>query len=276
MERTGIDPTEHSLPLAEIIKNYGKLTIAVSGGVDSMTLGSFAHRLLGRQQVKLVHALSPAVPKAATLRVETQAEAEGWDIRMVDAGEFEDEQYRANPFNRCFFCKTNLYQTLSGLSSGILVSGTNADDLQDFRPGLEAAQNHQVRHPYVEAGFNKDDVRALASELGLPQLSRLPSSPCLSSRVETGIRIERADLEAIDSVESWIQSEFTPKTVRCRVLEEGIMIQMDPLTLSGLDLEDQKKTEERVLECFQHRPSTKVRFSAYQRGSAFKIPELQT
>ena len=88
MERTGIDPAKHFLPLAEIIKNYGKLTIAVSGGVDSMTLGSFAHRLLGRKKVKMVHALSPAVPKAATLRVETQAEAEGWDIRMVDAGEF--------------------------------------------------------------------------------------------------------------------------------------------------------------------------------------------
>ena len=135
-----------------------------------------------------------------------------------------------------------------GLSSGILVSGTNADDLQDFRPGLEAAQNHQVRHPYVEAGFNKDDVRALASELGLPKLSRLPSSPCLSSRVETGIRIEPADLEAIDSVESWIQSEFNPKTVRCRVLAQGIMIQMDPKTISGLDLEEQKKTEEKVEE----------------------------
>ena len=94
--------------------------------------------------------------------------------------------------------------------------------------------------------------------------------------METGIWIEPADLEAIDSVESWIQSEFTPKTVRCRVLEQGIIIQMDPLTLSGLDLEDQKKTEERVLDCFQHRASNKVRFSAYQRGSAFKIPELQT
>ena len=94
--------------------------------------------------------------------------------------------------------------------------------------------------------------------------------------METGIRIERDDLGAIDSIESWIQSEFNPKTVRCRVLAQGIMIQMDPLTLSGLDLEDQKKTEERVLECFQHRPSPKVRFSAYQRGSAFKIPELQT
>ena len=94
--------------------------------------------------------------------------------------------------------------------------------------------------------------------------------------METGIRIERADLEAIDSVEGWIQSEFNPKTVRCRVLEERIMIQMDPITLSGLDLEDQNKTEERVLECFKHRAFNKVRFSAYQRGSAFKIPELQT
>ena len=270
------DPKKHSFLLARILEDCGKLTIAVSGGVDSMTLGSFAYRLLGHQQVKMVHAVSPAVPKAATIRAESQAKEEGWDLRMMDAGEFENEQYRKNPFNRCFFCKTNLYQTLSGISFGTLVSGTNSDDLQDFRPGLQAAQNHQVRHPFVEAGFNKDDVRALASELGLPELSSLPSSPCLSSRVETGIRIDPADLEAIDAVESWIQSEWNPETVRCRILVKGIMIQLDPETLSGLDLEAQKRIEKKVLVCFEHLPQTKVRFCDYQRGSAFKIPEFQS
>ena len=141
---------------------------------------------------------------------------------------------------------------------------------------MQAAHNHQVRHPYVEAGFNKDDVRALASELGLPELSNLPSSPCLSSRIETGIRIDPADLKAIDAVESWIQLEWNPETVRCRILKQGIMIQLDPQTLSNLDLEAQKRIEKKILVCFEHLHQTKVRFSAYQRGSAFKIPECQS
>ena len=260
--------------LKKLLEGFRKVTIAVSGGVDSMTLASFTHRHLGQEQVKMVHAVSPAVPKAATSRVEAQANEEGWDLRLVNAGEFEDEQYRANPFNRCFFCKINLYQTLSVISEGTLVSGTNADDLNDFRPGLEAAENHQVRHPYVEAGFTKEDVRALALELGLPTLSRLPASPCLSSRVETGIHIDGADLEAIDQAESWMQKQHDPQTVRCRVQSQGIEIQFDPKTLDRLDLNDQQKTIEKIRGIFRHRPQTRVRISAYRRGSAFLVPEL--
>ena len=101
---------------------------------------------------------------------------------IVDAGEFADPQYRANPVNRCFFCKANLYRTLGAMSDGIVASGTNCDDLSDYRPGLEAARLHNVRHPYVEAGIAKADVRTLAGELGLPEFAALPASPCLSSR----------------------------------------------------------------------------------------------
>ena len=258
--------------LAGVFEDCGKMTIAVSGGVDSMTLASFAQRQLGRERVKMIHALSPAVPKAATSRVKKQSEAENWDVELVDAGEFADEHYLSNPFNRCFFCKSNLYKTLSQISQGTLVSGTNSDDLQDFRPGLQAAEEHQVRHPFVEADFAKEDVRALARHLGLPELSQLPASPCLSSRVETGIRINNNDLEAIDKVETWIQDHYSPKTVRCRVLEEGIIIQLDTNTLEGLVLKNQKETVLKIKNIFHHRPEKGIRFERYQRGSAFLIP----
>ena len=237
-----------------------------------MTLSSFAHRNFGRGKVRMVHAVSPAVPRTATSRVETQSATEGWDLDLIDAGEFTDESYLSNPFNRCFFCKNSLYQTLSQNSCGTLVSGTNSDDLQDFRPGLKAAEEFRVRHPYVEAGFTKDDVRVLASNLGLSELSRLPASPCLSSRVETGIRIDASDLSAIDEAESWMQLNLGPRTVRCRVLEEGIMIQLDLSTLERLDLNDQQETVAKVRDLFRHRPETRIRFAPYRRGSTFLIP----
>ena len=132
---TTMQPEER---LAAILEECGGATIAVSGGVDSMTLSSFAQRTL-EARVTMVHAVSPAVPAAATARVKSQAQAENWRLELVDAGEFGDARYRANPIDRCFFCKTNLYRTLAAISSGVVLSGTNCDDLGDYRPGLRAA-----------------------------------------------------------------------------------------------------------------------------------------
>ncbi|ENN88303.1 MULTISPECIES: hypothetical protein [Rhizobium] len=112
--------------------------VAVSGGVDSMTLAFVAHRRMGADVI-MFHAASAAVPLSATERVKDYAARHGWDLRIIDAGEFADERYLANPSNRCFFCKSNLYGTLSSLSAAQLFSGTNTDDLGDWRPGLKAA-----------------------------------------------------------------------------------------------------------------------------------------
>ena len=91
--------------------------------------------------------------------------------------------YLANPVDRCFFCKTNLYGCIARLTDAQILSGANLDDLQEYRPGLEAAKCHSVRHPYLEAGIDKRAVRSLARELGLGALSELPAAPCLSSRM---------------------------------------------------------------------------------------------
>jgi len=220
--------------LADVIRDCEGGSIAVSGGVDSMTLASFAQRLLGAGRIRMVHALSPAVPADATGRVRAQARAEGWCLDVLDAGEFADERYRVNPVNRCYFCKSNLYSALGSLSDGVVLSGTNTDDLSDYRPGLGAAEENNVRHPYVEASLAKAQVRALARRLGLPKLAELPASPCLSSRVETGIRIEPETLQLVDAVESWLRDVVNPATVRCRIRRTGVAIELDAATLDRL------------------------------------------
>ena len=106
------------------------------------------------------HATSPAVPPEATERTRALAAAEGWPLDVFDAGEFADPAYRANPVNRCFFCKTNLYGAVASRTRWQIVSGTNMDDLGEYRPGLDAARAHAVRHPFVEAEIDKRTVRA--------------------------------------------------------------------------------------------------------------------
>tara|TARA_S200000501_G_scaffold374216_1_gene423208 strand:- start:3791 stop:4609 length:819 start_codon:yes stop_codon:yes gene_type:complete len=255
--------------LQRVLLTYRGGIIAVSGGVDSMTLASFAQKLLGVGSISMVHAISPAVPKAATALVRRYSIRENWDLTEVDAGEFEDPAYKANPLNRCFYCKTNLYETLSKMSAGVVISGTNCDDLDDYRPGLIAAKNNQVRHPYVEASMKKDAVRELARKLQLDDLAELPASPCLSSRIETGIPVEEKLLVLIDNIETWLRRKIKPSTVRCRVRKEGLVIELDPITLAELTKHDKLQIIEAATSKLPVDSTMKVQISLYRQGSAF-------
>src|SRR5207249_1462817 len=115
-----------------------------------------------------------------------------WQLQLVHSREFDDEQYLANPRNRCFHCKRHLYGELAALSARLpefegwtLLSGANLDDLGEYRPGLEAAAERAVRHPFIETGIGKAQIRAIARVAGL-SFSELPASPCLASRLYTG------------------------------------------------------------------------------------------
>ena len=138
-----------------------------------------------------------------------------------------DARYRANPVDRCYYCKTNLYARIREATPDPIASGTNRDDLDDFRPGLRAAAERDVVHPYVEAGIDKASVYALAARLGLDDLERLPAQPCLASRVETGIAIAPDDLAFIDAVETRLAARLGREAVlRCRVTHAGIVIEL--------------------------------------------------
>jgi uncharacterized protein len=254
--------------LHEIINQLGDIAIAVSGGVDSLTLATFSHRML--DEPLMVHAVSPAVPAAATARVRNHAAREGWDLVVLDAGEFADERYRANPVDRCYFCKSNLYGRIREHTSAAIASGTNRDDLSDFLPGLKAATEIGVVHPYVEAGIDKASVRVLARELGLGDMAELPAAPCLSSRLETGIRIEADTLGFVHAVEKLVSAALQPQTVRCRVRAAGIVVELDQASLKRLSEQERQQLRTRIKAQMQPaRSSPDIQFACYQTGSAF-------
>jgi uncharacterized protein len=256
--------------LEVVLSSLEASAVAVSGGVDSMTLAVIANRLLGHDRVTMMHAVSPAVPPEATDRVRRFARSEGWDLRILDAGEFADENYVANPVNRCFFCKGNLYGAISKISDRQILSGANTDDLGEYRPGLDAARDHHVRHPYLEAGINKKDVRALAHDLGLDDLAELPASPCLSSRVETMIAIDPETLTAIHAIERLIGAELAPRTVRCRVRKSGIVIELDEQALTAMAPGSQPALANIIASLLPMAlVDQSISFAPYRNGSAF-------
>ena len=257
--------------LEPVLEDIGRVAVAVSGGVDSMTLAVVAHRVLG-PSARMVHAVSAAVPADATARVVRYARREGWRLERLDAGELADPRYVANPVNRCYFCKTNLYSTIAPLAGAgtTIVSGTNTDDLGDFRPGLAAADEHLVRHPYVECSIGKAAVRAIAARLGLHDLAELPAAPCLSSRVETGIAIDPEVLKAVDACEWLVRDATGAATVRCRVRRHAVVIELDDAALSALDGERRAVLAGEVGECMAAAGvSRMLRFEPYRMGSAF-------
>jgi uncharacterized protein len=220
-----VDDARIDAELEAALQRHTALAIAVSGGVDSMTLATFAHRRRPGS-ITVVHAVSPAVPATATSLVRSLAAAEGWPLIVTEAGEFEDPRYRSNPVDRCYFCKSNLYDRIRGLTPHVIASGANLDDLGDYRPGLLAAAEREVVHPYIEARMDKAAVRRLARRLDLGEVAELPAQPCLASRIETGISVEAEDLAFVDRMERRL-STVAPAgaTIRCRVTHQGIIVE---------------------------------------------------
>lgn len=215
--------------LLQVLDDIAPRVIACSGGIDSMLLATVAHRQ-NPAATTVAHAVSPAVPAEATARVEAWAQGEGWRLELVASGEFENEDYLSNPVNRCYYCKSRLYSSLSRIARAVgenpaLMSGANTDDLGEYRPGLDAAREFAVRHPYLEADFDKAAIRAVAHHLSLP-FATLPASPCLASRLYTGTRVTSERLRAVEESEATIRRETGIEVLRCRIREDRMYIEV--------------------------------------------------
>jgi pyridinium-3,5-biscarboxylic acid mononucleotide sulfurtransferase len=185
------------------IAGLGSAIVAFSGGVDSSVVACLAARALGRQALA-VTAVSPALATGELDGARAVARAVGIAHETIDTDELAREGYRRNDRDRCYHCKTELYDRLAALAGrrgyAAVLSGANRDDQGDWRPGLRAAEEHGVVHPLVEAGLGKQEVRELARRLGVPSAEKA-ASPCLASRIPYGTEVDPAVLRRIDSAE---------------------------------------------------------------------------
>ncbi|MBC7788688.1 MAG: ATP-dependent sacrificial sulfur transferase LarE [Anaerolineae bacterium] len=195
---------EKERKLSEWLEAQDSVMLGFSGGVDSAYLGCVAVDVMGADRVLAVIGRSASYPAEQWAMAKRVAGQFGLSVLEIDTDEMNDPRYAANPSNRCYFCKTELWGKLRPAAAergiSMIVDGTNADDLSDYRPGMHAGREHEVRSPLAELGFTKSEIRLLSRRRGIPTWSQ-PSSPCLSSRLPQGLAVTPARLRQVEAAE---------------------------------------------------------------------------
>ncbi len=195
--------------LESIFQEIGAVLVAFSGGIDSTLVLKIAFDTLGHQAIAVV-ALSPTFPQEELDDVQKISHEIGAKLITANTNQLEIDSFVRNDASRCYHCKTDLYRLFDSIKeeTGIdtVVDGTNIDDLGDDRPGIQAARDHGVRSPLVEAGFTKSDVRSLAQHLRLSNWNK-PAAACLSSRIPRGLVITELNLRRVEKAEAILKQE---------------------------------------------------------------------
>jgi len=230
--------------LGEILRGLGRVLIAYSGGVDSALLLAESHRVLGDRACGVI-ARSPSLPEGELTQALDLARERGIPVRVILTEEMERAEYRANRPDRCYHCKTELFEKLEALATAegwdAIAYGAVTDDLGDVRPGMTAAERHHVRAPLLEAGLSKVEIRMLARRLGLGVWDK-PQSACLASRIPHGSVVTVEKLSQVERGEAALRERLGLRVVRLR--HEGLRarVEVAPADIPRLLQPEQKET----------------------------------
>ena len=222
-------PEEKLARLKELLREMGEVTVAYSGGVDSAFLLKVATDVLKERAVGVL-AVSPTFPSREYDRAIEVAESFGATLRIIDTHELEDDNFVNNPVNRCYFCKSELFDSIARMAEDErfrnFVDGSNQDDLGDHRPGMKALKERNVRSPLQEAGLTKQEIRDLSRQSGLPTWDK-DALACLSSRFPYGESISRKKLQMVDQAENYL-ADMGFRNIRARHKGDTVNIEVDP------------------------------------------------
>lgn len=224
--------------LQEHLRQLGRVLLGYSGGVDSALLAVAATEALGPDRFLAVIGRSPSYPEAQYRVALDVARRFGVPLREMETRELEDPRYQANPVDRCYFCKTELWSRLSTLARAegfdSVIDGSNADDGGEHRPGLAAGAEWRVRSPLAELGLGKANIRQAARALGLP-IWDAPAAPCLSSRIRYGLPVTRGRLRQVEEGEALLRGLGLSGDLRVRHLGDRASIEVGPDQFPRLD-----------------------------------------